>query len=182
MITVFRLFSPWRNPWDAAGAFAHGGRWNSPGSAVLYSASSLSLACLEILVHIRNPSNFPVYSYAQLAIPEGQIELWESGDPIRSPERRQAILESEVLSREEGDIWIRERQRKSDPRRVYRSGQASETVQYVSRPLPVRQVPSAVVPQEWNYLIDPEEEVLQRGWSQPKPFRIDSRLLDPGLR
>jgi RES domain-containing protein len=162
LITVFRLFSPWRDPWDAAGAFLQGGRWNSPGKAVLYTASSLSLACLEILVHIRNPGNFPVYSYSQLAIPKDQIEPWESSDPIRSPERRKAIVESEVLSREEGDIWIRERQRDPAPHQFYTPGEAPETGTYVfARPLPVRQVPSAVVPQEWNYLIDPEEETLR---------------------
>jgi hypothetical protein len=48
-------------------------------------------------------------------------------------------------------------------------------------PLPVRQVPTAVAPQEWNYLIDPDEQVFLNGWSEPKPFRIDPRLLDPGL-
>ena len=164
MITVFRLFSPWHHPWDATGAFRRGGRWNSPGTAVLYTASSLSLACLEILVHIRNPNNFPAYSYSELAIPERQIEAWESTDPIRSPERRKAILESEVLSREEGDIWIRNRQRKAVPA------------------LPVRQVPSAVIPQEWNYLIDPDDDTLRGGWSAPREFRIDPRLLDPSLR
>lgn len=140
-----------------------GGRWNSPGTAVLYTASSLSLACLEILVHIRSPNNFPSYSYSQLAIPEDQIEPWESNDPARSPERRKAILESEVLSREDGDIWIRERQRRPTP-------------------LHVRQVPSVVVPQEWDYLVDPEEKTLREGWSEPKLFRIDPRLLDPSLR
>jgi hypothetical protein len=46
------------------------------------------------------------------------------------------------------------------------------------------QVPSAVIPQEWNYFIDPAEtdstESLR--WSHPQPFRIDPRLVDPRLR
>jgi RES domain-containing protein len=104
LIAVFRLFSPGRDPHDATGAFLRGGRWNNPGTAVLYAASSLSLACLEILVHVRNPNNFPVYSYSQLAIPDDRIEAWESPDPARSPLRRKAIFDSEVLSREEGVI------------------------------------------------------------------------------
>jgi hypothetical protein len=31
--------------------------------------------------------------------------------------------------------------------------------------LPVMQVPSVVIPQEWNYLVDPEDEELNAGWS-----------------
>ena len=183
MITVFRLFSPWHDPWDATGAFIRGGRWNSPGTAILYAASSLSLACLEILVHIRNPNNFPVYAYSQMTIPADQIEEWESADPIRSPERRKAIFKSEVLSREEGDIWIRGRQRKTVPHKTYRPGEPSEIEKSSwAPPLPVRQVPSAVIPEEWNYLIDPSDDALRGGWSRPKAFRIDPRLLDPSLR
>jgi RES domain-containing protein len=30
----------------------YGGRWNSPGHAIVYAASSLSLAALEYLVHV----------------------------------------------------------------------------------------------------------------------------------
>lgn len=182
MITVFGLFSPRHDRWDATGALRRGGRWNNPGTAVLYAASSLSLACLEILVHIRNPSNFPVYSYSQIAIPEHQIEQWEINDP-RSPERRKAIFESEVLSREEGDIWIRNRRCKPAPHKAYRPEETPEIEKsYWVPPLPVRQISSAVVPQEWNYLIDPDDDTLRGGWSAPREFRIDPRLLDPSLR
>jgi RES domain-containing protein len=34
------------------GARRYGGRWNSKGFAVVYTASSISLAILEVLVHI----------------------------------------------------------------------------------------------------------------------------------
>nr|MBP8283232.1 RES domain-containing protein [Chromatiaceae bacterium] len=34
------------------GARLYGGRWNSPGVAVVYTAQSLSLAQLELLVHL----------------------------------------------------------------------------------------------------------------------------------
>ncbi len=35
------------------GARQFGGRWNSPGVAIVYTAESQSLAALEILVHLR---------------------------------------------------------------------------------------------------------------------------------
>src|SRR4051812_19044383 len=35
-----------------SGAKAFGGRWNSPGTAMIYTAGSTSLAILEMLVHL----------------------------------------------------------------------------------------------------------------------------------
>ncbi len=36
---------------DGEGARLHGGRWNLPGSRVVYASATLSLAALEMLVH-----------------------------------------------------------------------------------------------------------------------------------
>ena len=163
---AYRLFSSRRNPLDATGAYRSGGRWNSPGTAILYAASSQSLACLEILVHLRNPANLPEVSYVEFDIQEEQVRLWSSLIDS-SEERKRAVLESLVLSREHGDDWIAVRQgrRKTDRPAAAR---------------PVFQVPSVVVPQEWNYLIDPEANSLT--YTQPEPFRLDPRLVDPMLR
>lgn len=43
---------------DGEGARLYGGRWNSPGIPVVYSAADLSLALLEQLVHL-NPVELP---------------------------------------------------------------------------------------------------------------------------
>lgn len=157
---AYRLCAPWRDPRDPAGAVRRGGRWNSPGNPVLYCASSLSLACLETLVHIRDTSNIPALSYSESSMPDHQIARWE--DHCLGPRhdlRTAAMLESLVLSRESGDGWLR----------------SSSTL--------VLQVPSAVIPEEWNYLVNPGlprfEEI---SWSLSKPFRIDVRLLDPNIR
>ena len=37
---------------DGEGARRFGGRWNPPGVALVYCSSSLSLAVLELLVHV----------------------------------------------------------------------------------------------------------------------------------
>lgn len=39
---------------DGEGARLNGGRWNSPGSRVVYTSATASLATLEILVHVKD--------------------------------------------------------------------------------------------------------------------------------
>lgn len=43
---------------DGDGARLFGGRWNAPGSRVIYTSTTLSLAALEILVHLLPPVAF----------------------------------------------------------------------------------------------------------------------------
>src|SRR5450830_1170676 len=54
MAAVWRLVKTVYQPtaWDGEGARRYGGRWNSPGAAVVYAAEHLSLACLEVLVAV----------------------------------------------------------------------------------------------------------------------------------
>ncbi|MDX6710688.1 MAG: hypothetical protein QOH96_1704, partial [Blastocatellia bacterium] len=47
---------------DGEGARLYGGRWNSVGVRMVYTAGSLSLAVLEIFVHIENTDILPTYS------------------------------------------------------------------------------------------------------------------------
>jgi RES domain-containing protein len=176
---VFRLFRPGREPGDAAGAYKWGGRWNNPGTAILYTASSLALACLEILVHIRDVNVVPGLVYSLVAIPDQWIEPLEGSDAWK-----QARLESRVLSREVGDRWIRERRDHRKPiGSQYHPRLGSVRQDRPQDRSPVLQVPSIVIPQESNYLLDPEDiEIKKLAWSTPKPFRFDPRLLDPNLR
>ena len=41
-----------RNAFTGEGAREFGGRWNNPGTAVVYTAQHQSLAALEMLVHL----------------------------------------------------------------------------------------------------------------------------------
>src|SRR5947209_1098673 len=100
---AFRLCAAHRDPRDPTGAKKWGGRWNSPGKAVLYAASSLSLACLEILVHLRNPANLPDFIYAEIQMSTEGVAAWS-----RLESETRAMLESEELSREIGDRWLRD--------------------------------------------------------------------------
>ncbi|MGK2860687.1 MAG: RES family NAD+ phosphorylase [Chitinophagaceae bacterium] len=61
------------NDLSGTGAATFGGRWNSKGVHILYTAASPSLALLESVVHI---SNIPVDDYCMttLDIPENKIK------------------------------------------------------------------------------------------------------------
>ena len=48
---------------SGTGAKIEGGRWNRPGSALLYTSTSRALACLETLVHLARRSRFPFNRY-----------------------------------------------------------------------------------------------------------------------
>jgi hypothetical protein len=79
-----------------------------------------------------------------------------------------AILESPVLSREQGDEWVNDKPGPLSKKRT---------------PELVLQVPSAVIPQEWNYIVNPTSPDSQSAvWSDPRPFDVAPRLLWPDLR
>ena len=157
---LYRLFRSIYSPDDATGAFRFAGRWNKPGVRLLYASSSLSLACLEILVHIRDPHNLPDYSWSWLEVPPTQIIPWQIDSA-----RTAAILESDELSRDQGDEFVQRNQRRGILRRETRH---------------VMEVPSAVIRTESNYLVDPRESA--GAWAPSEPFRFDPRLLSPGRR
>jgi len=115
------------NAFSGEGALKFGGRWNSKGTAMVYCAGTLSLAALEMLVHLelaeilntylRIPVEFDSKLVLELAA-EGLPADWKE-DPI--PFSTTAI----------GDTWIA-------------SGQSV-----------VLKVPSVIVPEESNYLLNP---------------------------
>ena len=91
---------------DGEGARLWGGRWNSPGVAMVYCASSLALAALETLVHLppslRRTGALPQLLAVRLDVPDDTImTLDRAGLPPNYgiPDLRAA-----------GDAWIRTRQ------------------------------------------------------------------------
>ena len=53
---------------DGEGARLYGGRWNSPGQPMVYTAANPSLAVLEVLVHLDLPPELIPSDYRLLSI------------------------------------------------------------------------------------------------------------------
>jgi RES domain-containing protein len=82
------------------GAFYHGGRWNSPRNAMLYTSSHRSLAMLEVLVHWNKTIPPPDYVIVVLFVPDAKAH---STSPYLLPEWH----ENQQWSKEVGDDWLK---------------------------------------------------------------------------
>ena len=166
------------SPKDPTGSKRDGGRWNSPGNDVLYASSTLALACLEVLVHIRDVSLVPSdYVFCEIDVPEELIGAW-----ALTGESALAKIESPVLSREYGDLWFNTTRPKSSEEEVFLQSlppEIQEEIRQIKKQAaPVQTVPSVIIPREMNYLISPvHPQFAQLGWSKPQPFRFDPRLI-----
>ena len=152
MIEAFRI-TPLRDK-DAAfageGARKYGGRWNSAGVPVVYAASHRSLAMLEILVHFRGKSSPPGYVIYPVRFDESQVERIALS---RLPAGWDAEPVS-VTSMAVGDAWVK------------------------AAAKPVLAVPSAVVPEEINYVLNPNHTAFGSiAIDDPSPCRFDPRLM-----
>ncbi len=138
---------------DGEGARLFGGRWNRPGVAVVYASESLSLAALELLVHLEWGALLRHYVVCRLEFPESAVEEFSvrrlPADWRRSP--------APPAVQEIGTHWARAR----------RSA--------------VLRVPSAVIPLESNFLLNPEHPAFPRfARTSPEPFDFDPRLRSHG--
>jgi RES domain-containing protein len=135
---------------DGGGARRYGGRWTSPGVAVVYLAENASLAVLEMLVHLESSALLPSYVLFEVGFAERDVEALE---PRRLPEGWSDSPPPLALQRV-GDAWVRER-----------------------RSLLLR-VPSAVVRSERNFLLNPAHpRFTALRITEPTPFALDERLL-----
>ena len=135
--------------WSGAGARDHGGRWNSRGVAVVYTAESRALAAMEQLVHLVKPRILVGYVVASIAFDD---RLLQRVDPAALPRGWDAPVAPPALRRY-GDAWVA-------------AGRS-----------PVLAVPSAIIPGEWNYLFNPQHPqfpVMTK--SKPERFVYDRRL------
>jgi RES domain-containing protein len=153
-LKFFRLVLPQRV--DVAEAFSGNGglfvagRWNSLGRRVVYVSESVSLAYLEVLANL-DPSNPPRdLLLFEIEIPDDLIEIRLTA----SLPDGWYMRPSGPASRTVGDRWLAEKR----------------SVALL--------VPSVIVMQEHNALINPLHPKFNLGWVKgPTPFKGDVRLM-----
>jgi RES domain-containing protein len=152
MITAWRVVHPMYvdDAFSGEGPRRRGGRWNGPGTAIVYTASSVSLATLELIVHNQRTMRLPAYVLFACSFPEAIIE---SVSVDRLPANWRNYPAPAELA-QIGDDWLR------------------NTASAVLR------VPSAVIEEEVNYLLNPEHRDFRSvDIGQRRPFKLDLRLL-----
>ncbi len=139
---------------DGEGARLYGGRWNSPGTRMVYTSSTISLAVLEVLVHLQEANILSSYSLISAGFDDALVERL---DRSMLPDGWRSYPAPSELQRI-GDEWVR-RQRSA-----------------------VLEVPSVIVERESNYLLNPAHpDFSSVVIGEPEPFTFDERLLaEPG--
>jgi RES domain-containing protein len=151
ILTAWRITkrSHVRNAFNGSGARKYGGRWNSPGTSVVYTAQSQSLAALEILVHLDNPDLLQKYVLIGVAVDESLVAEVSRSRLPRNWRTDPPRAELRLI----GDQW------------------AADATSAVLR------VPSALVPDESNFLLNPLHPDFGRlVIGKPISFRFDPRL------
>jgi RES domain-containing protein len=135
---------------DGEGAWRVGGRWNSPGRRAVYLSEHLSLAALEILVHVTKASA-PAHVAIELNVPD-DITLYEPPTgALPSDWRAESIPRS---TQQLGDAWLD------------RGAEA------------LMRVPSVIIPEEFNFVLNPSHPDAARiKRLTTEPFTFDPRLL-----
>ena len=132
------------------GARLRGGRWNSKGTTMVYSAGSIALASIEMMVNLPGPKLLEEFVRIPVQIPPDLIidlpldQLPGDWNSRPVPPSIKAI----------GDRWIKKRESA------------------------VLKVPSVVVPEEFNYLLNPKHPDFKKIIiGSPIRYRFDPRLV-----
>jgi RES domain-containing protein len=152
---VYRLI---RAPWvsqalTGEGARRYGSRWNPKGVPMVYTASTLSLAALEMLVHFAVDTAPLDYVALTIRVPDDAVE--RVVDTQLPPDWH--TTPAPVACQELGARWSAE---------AWSLGLA---------------VPSAAVPSEDNILLNPfHPDFAKVTLEKQEPFVFDSRLVTGG--
>lgn len=154
MATFYRLASAGPD-WDECdltgqAAKAVGGRWNDVGTPMVYAASSIALAVLETVVHLGAGSM--VFNRYLVAI-DVPAEAYRRREVMKEPPEAWDSIPPSFKSKQLGSAWVRSQRRL------------------------LLDVPSVVVPQERNLLINP----LHTDIGRLKAINLGRFVYDPRL-
>lgn len=157
IVTAWRIVKRkhMKSAFSGDGARLFGGRWNNPGVPLIYTATSQSLAVLEILVHLEAPELLEKYVMLGIGVEESLIA---DVDESRLPKNWKTSPAPAAI-RAIGDEW------------------ATARVSAVFR------VPSAIVPFEHNLLLNPlHPDFSGIKIADSSAFGFDSRLFKTTTR
>jgi len=144
---VWRVCKRRHAAFDGEGARLAGGRWNYPGTAIVYTSATLSLAVLELLVHVgqdQMPSGLVAVA-ADIPDTLDRVVIEPGLVPAHHWRRYPALLGLCRL----GTSWA------------------------LDMKSAVLAVPSTVIPTERNYLINPAHPAFREiKVSVPEPFTL----------
>lgn len=124
-------------------------RWNDDGQYVIYTSNSRSLACLENLVHRSNSGNNTLFRVMVISFPDDLPILTISEDQLPKHWKDDFCEKCLQLGRE----W------------------------YVKNKYPVLKVPTTIIPNEWNYLLNTKHEGFKKiSLVRREEFSFDKRL------
>ena len=147
---VFRLTTA-KHAHDLSGKGAEmtGGRWNNKGIAIVYTSESRALCMLEVAVHLPLGSLPKDYVLISLQVPDGSLQT--ISETYLSEDWNQ--FPPKPSTRQLGDTFVSERKKL------------------------LLKVPSALVPDEHNFLINPaHKDFPQVQILAVEPFLFDSRF------
>ena len=149
---VFRIAQKaFINDLSGEGARLFGGRWNHRGVPVLYTAESRSLAALELLVHLQKLSGISDLSILTLEIPE-KAKI----DDITKITKLPSGWEKFTVHSELQDF----------------------VSQWIKTDGFILKVPSAIIKEESNYLINPRHKnITKLKIISIEDFFLDERLI-----
>jgi RES domain-containing protein len=146
---IYRICkSEYKDDISGTGAKLYGSRWNQAGYPMLYAAEHISLAALEMLVHINFDEVPPSFYLLLIKVPDATSVTELKYDKLKESWEDDTAYTSWI-----GSEFIK--------------GKASLCMK----------VPSAVIAEEHNYLLNPLHTDFKKiHIAEARPFNFDKRL------
>ena len=126
-------------------------RWHSKGHRIVYTSTSLPLAVLEVLANLQQTDKLQLYRVMRVEVPDELVAAPAAGDLPEDWNERDG---EPLAARAYGDGWLA----------------SHDSVALL--------VPSAVLPSEFNVLLNPEHEDYHHiTYDVPLPVDFDPRLI-----